>query len=83
MRTQTPISLRIDDNLLGKLDRLCEITGDKRNRLINRAIETFLRLDEMNDNYRVRAIVGSDDKQSFCREALKYHFRELPEFLQW
>lgn len=42
MLTQKPISLRIDTELLRKLDEFCAARGQRRNQVINRAIAYYL-----------------------------------------
>lgn len=80
----TPISLRIDIDNLEALDKMSEQTWRKRNRLINDAIRAYVKLEKLNDLYRMQRLMGDDRKDVFCKEHLRYCHRELPEFLrQW
>lgn len=82
-RTQKAVSTRINRQTLEDLDDYCERTGEPRNRIINKAIETWLELDRINDNFRLQRLIGSDDKRAFCDEVLRYRRDRLPDFLNW
>lgn len=40
--TQKAISLKVDNDILAKLDTYCNESGKKRNRIINEAITAYL-----------------------------------------
>lgn len=42
MLTQKPISLRIDTDLLRRLDEFCAARGQRRNQVINLAVACYL-----------------------------------------
>ena len=44
MVSQTPISVRINDSVLDKLNKFCSAVGAKRNRVINRALDDYMTL---------------------------------------
>lgn len=44
MVNQTPISVRLNDSVLEKLNKFCSVTRAKKNRVINRALHDYLTL---------------------------------------
>lgn len=44
MVNQTPISVRINNSVLDKLNKFCSTAGAKKNRVINRALDEYITL---------------------------------------
>lgn len=78
MVTQKPISLKIDTSLLEELDTEVSLGFRKRNWHINRAIATYLKLQ---DARRLVKCVGSDNNK---HQVLNQWLREwFPEVATW
>lgn len=67
MITQTPLSVRIDMGTLEDLDNFCYAAAAKRNMVINRAINEYIRLLEI---FARCACTGQD-------------YREDKSFINW
>lgn len=79
MITQKPISLKIDVDLLHRLDERILNTSLKRNSVINDAVRMYLELNEAHDKERISNMSG----QHACPEALAFIKKYLVHNVQF
>lgn len=78
MVTQKQISLKVDIHLFEELDAECQATSRKRNWVINRAIHTYLTLQ---DSRRLVKCLGSDENKKSVLYSWLHD--EFPEAATW
>lgn len=78
MITQKPISLKIDKELLEKLDKECQRTWRKRNWIINKAITYYLEIMEF------RRLLRNEGQNENKKALLRRWLRDrIPEAGIW
>lgn len=72
MITQKPISLKINECTLEALDQECFISVEKRNRVINRAIDFYL--DYIDTRRRIKLAKGLNHRLKIIEEFNNKYF---------